>query len=560
MPPIFAAFLVFSICQGTLVSVERSVEVPDGWTITGPTDPDGLVELTFAVKQQNLEKLEDVLMRVSDPQSPTYGEHISNDEVHKLTAPKAEHSRLVMDFLKKHGVSGKPATPNGDQIVATVPFAHAEKMLSARYMNLVHDVTGAVVDRAVGGYLLPPEVAAAVDFVAPAVHIPGMWQPIQLTESSVNSSDSNNVPMTLRKLYSIDAEGKAAANKQAVTAFLGQHFKEGALEEFWSQYCSGIHCGKGPVKLVGDATTGSPGVESMLDIEYITGVGGGIATEFWGFGGKSPDNPQNEPFMKWLAQVSSTGDAEVPKLFSTSYGEVESTWSPAAAKRLNAEFMKAGVRGITLLFASGDSGATCKSGKFTPNMPASSPYVTAVGGTRPMPGFPEPGSESAIGLSSGGFSNYWATPDWQKDAVATYIKESGVPSSKYNASGRGFPDIAAQATNFCVVPFGCGVAGTSCASPTAAGVIGLLNDLRLQAGKAPLGFLNPLLYQNADAFFDVTAGSSQGCSIFGKGWPATKGWDAVTGLGTPNYDKLAKVISNLKGPAPVWERQSLLVV
>jgi len=263
--------------------------------------------------------------------------------------------------------------------------------------------------------------------------------------------------------------------------------------------------------------------------------------------------------MKWLAQVSSTGDAEVPKLFSTSYGEVESTWSPAAAKRLNAEFMKAGVRGITLLFASGDSGATCKSGKFTPNMPASSPYVTAVGGTRPMPGFPEPGSESAIGLSSGGFSNYWATPDWQKDAVATYIKESGVPSSKYNASGRGFPDIAAQATNFCVVPFGCGVAGTSCASPTAAGVIGLLNDLRLQAGKAPLGFLNPLLYQNADAFFDVTTGSSQGC-IFGKGWPATKGWDAVTGLGTPNYDKLAKVVSNLKGPAPVWERQSLLVV
>jgi tripeptidyl-peptidase-1 len=300
-----------------------------------------------------------------------------------------------------------------------------------------------------------------------------------------------------------------------------------------------------------------------LDIEYITGVGGGIETEFWGFGGRSPDDSDNEPFMKWLAKVSSTGDADVPKLFSTSYGEGESTWSPAAAQRLNAEFMKAGARGITLLYASGDSGANCKRGKFTPNMPASSPYVTAVGGTEPASGFPAPGSESAVGLSSGGFSNYWATPDWQKDAVAGYLKQSGIPKQSrfgYNTTGRGFPDIAAQATNFCVTPFGCGVAGTSCASPTAAGVFGLLNDLRLQKGKATLGFLNPLLYQNQDAFFDVTQGSGSGCGWFSHGWPATKGWDAVTGLGTPNYKNLAKVVAELGGPAPVWQRKANIVV
>merc|ERR1712232_266614 len=186
-------------------------------------------------------------------------------------------------------------------------------------------------------------------------------------------------------------------------------------------------------------------------------------------------------------------------------------------------------------------------------MGGSSPYVTAVGGTQPASGFPSPGSESAIGLSSGGFSNYWATPDWQKDAVSAYLKQPSIPSSSqrgYNISGRGFPDIAAQATDFCVTPFGCGVAGTSCASPTAAGVIGLLNDLRLQNGKSTLGFLNPLLYQNADALFDVTSGSSSGCGLFSSGWPATKGWDAVTGLGTPSYDRLAKAVSGLPGPAP----------
>jgi len=541
--------------------MEQAVAVPEGWSITGPTSHDGLIELTFAVKQQNLQKLHDVLLRVSDPRSPSYGEHLSNNEVHMLTAPKPEHLTAVMDFLKSHGAEGKHATPNGDLITATVSFAVAEKMLSARYLQLTHTATGVMVDRAVGGYFLPQKVAEAVDFISPATHIPDVRHPI--LSNPINVSDANNEPKTLRQLYSIgSAEGKSDANKQAVTAFLGQFYSKSDLQDFWKQYCTGIDCGKGLPKLVGDATTGTAGVESMLDIEYITGVGGGVESEFWGFGGKSPDNPQNEPFMKWLAQVSSTSDTDVPKLFSTSYGEGESTWSPAAAQRLNTEFMKAGARGITLLYASGDSGANCKGGKFTPNMPASSPYVTAVGGTQPASGFPEPNSESAVGLSSGGFSNYWSTPEWQKDAVAAYLKQPGVPSSSqrgYNASGRGFPDIAAQAVNFCVTPFGCGVAGTSCASPTAAGVIGLLNDLRLQNGKATLGFLNPLLYQNSDALFDVTTGSSSGC-MFGKGWPATKGWDAVTGLGTPNYERLAKVVAALPGPPPVWQRKASIVV
>lgn len=558
-----AALLLPLACRAGLVSVERSVEVPEGWNIIGPTYPEGLVELTFAVKQQNLQELHNVLIRVSDPRSASYGEHLSNAEVQELTAPKAEDLAVVTNFLNNHGAEGTYATPNGDQIVTTVTFAAAEKMLSASYLKLVHPATGVVVDRALGGYFLPDEVAAAVDFVSPVVHIVGVRQPIQdVSNARCNESNTDNAPKPLRQLYSIGAAaGKAEANKQAVTAFDHQYYSASALNDFWQQYCTGITCGKGTPKRVGDATIGSPGIESMLDIEYITGVGGGITTEFWGFAGTSPDNPQNEPFMKWLAQVSSTSDVEVPKLFSTSYGEVESTWSPAAAQRLNAEFMKVGVRGISLLFASGDSGAGCKNGKFMPNMPASSPYVTSVGGTKPASGFPEPDSESAIALSSGGFSNYWETPEWQKDAVTTYFKQPGLPSSArgYNTSGRGFPDIAAQAVNFCVTPFGCGVAGTSCASPTAAGVIGLLNDLRLQNGKATLGFLNPLLYQHADAFFDVTTGASSGCD-FSSGWPATKGWDAVTGLGTPNYERLAKVVADLHGPAPVWERKASVVV
>merc|ERR1711953_694105 len=114
-------------------------------------------------------------------------------------------------------------------------------------------------------------------------------------------------------------------------------------------------------------------------------------------------------------------------------------------------------------------------------------------------------------------------------------KQDGIPSpAQYgvNVTGRAYPDIAAQAVDFCVTPFGCGVAGTSCATPTASGIIGALNDARLAAGKSSLGFLNPLLYSLAgsNSFQDITTGSNSGCGFFSSGWPAKEGWDAVTGL------------------------------
>lgn len=303
------------------------------------------------------------------------------------------------------------------------------------------------------------------------------------------------------------------------------------------------------------------GVEAMLDIETMTSVAGNIESEFWGFAGRSPDNERNEPFMKWLAMMSSTSDTDVPKIFSTSYGEDEGSWSFTAAQRLNVEFQKAGVRGISLLYAAGDEGANCKSvnhtDTFVPQGPGSSPYVTSVGGTKPTISYPKPGSEAAIGLGSGGFSNYWPMPDYQKDAVEGYLSQKGLPDAKYgyNTSGRAYPDIAAQATHFIVyadlpVP---DVAGTSCAAPTASALFSLLNDLRLQSGKSTLGFLNPLIYAHSSAFNDITQGTNNGCGLFFRGgWPAKPGWDAATGVGTPDYGKLSDIVNKLPaGARPV---------
>jgi len=512
-----------------------------------------MLELTFAVKQQNIDKLQQELLAVSVPSSPRYGQHLTNDEVHKLVAPRPEDIDAVMSFLASHGVEGTQLTPNGDVIGATVSVPVAEQMLAAKYQALRHDSSGKTVHRAVGGYKLPKNVASAVDFVTPTVHLPGVKKPLAISPEATYQ----NVPKTLRQLYSVqdvdtgaEVVGKAEKNRMAVTAFLKQFYSQADLQSWWTKYCTGITCGDGLPKLVGDATTGNAGVEAMLDIETITGMVGNVEAEFWGFSGSSPDNVENEPFMKWLSTVAATPDDVVPLVFSTSYGEDENSWSEAAAQRLNTEFMKTGARGISLLYASGDEGANCVSGKYVPETPGSSPWVTAVGGTGPTTGYPAPGSETAIGLSSGGFSNYFDMPDYQKTVVATYLQQSGLPDiAKYgvNVSGRAYPDIAAQGEDFCVTPGGCGVAGTSCATPTASGIIAALNDVRLAAGKSPLGFLNPLLYSLAgtNAFQDITTGANSGCGFTSKGWPAREGWDAVTGLGTLNYKNLAQAVRDL---------------
>jgi len=335
--------------------------------------------LIFAVAQTNLPALEETLSSVSDPDNLNYGQHLTNEQVHDLIAPREEDVHAVKDYLRSHGITQLSESLNGDFITVRVTVAEAEALLSCKYHAMVHSTSGLTVHRTLA-YSLPPAVAAAVDFVAPTVHLPPAPKPLQRSASTNFTAPLiGNSPKHLRELYSVDVEGKAADNRMAVTAFLNQKYSAADLHEFWTLFCSGITCGKGDPLLQGDATTGLlSGVESMLDIESITGVAGNITSEFWGFAGKSPDNAQNEPFMKWLMLLSNTSDAVVPKVFSTSYGEDEDAWSLAAATRMNTEFQKAGVRGISLLYAAGDEGANCVGSKFKPETPGSSPWVTAV--------------------------------------------------------------------------------------------------------------------------------------------------------------------------------------
>lgn len=80
-------------------------------------------------------------------------------------------------------------------------------------------------------------------------------------------------------------------------------------------------------------------------------------------------------------------------------------------------------------------------------------------------------------------------------------------------------------------------------TPTFAAVIALINEARLNAGKNPVGFINPVLYAHPEVMNDITIGNNPGCGT--NGFNATKGWDPVTGLGTPNYSKLLDLYLSL---------------
>jgi tripeptidyl-peptidase-1 len=195
---------------------------------------------------------------------------------------------------------------------------------------------------------------------------------------------------------------------------------------------------------------------------------------------------------------------------------------------------------------------------FLPIFPGGCPYVTTVGATHEFepevvafrPGTVRPdGSFREIYSSGGGFSNYFPTPGYQKDVVKDYVKGlGGLYDGLYNKSGRAYPDIAAQGQFFAYVWNGTEgtISGTSASTPLMAGILALVNDALVHSGKSALGFLNPWLYSRGfKGFTDVTSGSALGCQV--DGFAAKKGWDPVTGFGTPVFPTLVELAKKSGG-------------
>ena len=133
------------------------------------------------------------------------------------------------------------------------------------------------------------------------------------------------------------------------------------------------------------------------------------------------------------------------------------------------------------------------------------------------------------------------------------------PKGSFPPMGRATPDISALGEGYQVYVGGQvqSVGGTSASSPAFAGMVSLLNEARFKAGKPQMGFLNPFLYANPDAFFDVVKGTNaigRGTGNLTYGFACAKGWDPATGLGTPHFDKLLAAALKETGAATIVEQ------
>ena len=238
-------------------------------------------------------------------------------------------------------------------------------------------------------------------------------------------------------------------------------------------------------------------------------------------------------------------------VLSQSYGEAESCEAASIVKADHALYAAAEAQGMTVFAASGDDGAaepSCGGSTFirSASLPAADPLVTGVGATSLSASQPAGGYKSetawndSYGSSGGGYSKTFKRPSYQNGFV--------------RSSGRGVPDVSysGDVNNGLLIAWSQGVAanvgniyefgGSSAASPQWAAIIALAD----QSGHRRLGFLNSDLYSLAHGsrygyvFHDVTHGDntvsmagSNNETVRVTGYAAGKGWDAVTGLGTP---------------------------
>ncbi|GAA6213548.1 tripeptidyl-peptidase 1-like isoform X1 [Lates japonicus] len=546
----FSIPLLFSsLVWSGYLEYDQDVLIPEDWTRVGRVDPAEELELTFALKQQNVNLLEETLRWVSDPDSAQYGKYLTLEEVASLVRPSELTHKVVRHWLHSHGITNCLTVRTEDFLQCTMTAEVAEKLLpGSRFNRYIRD--GQSIVRSSAPYSVHDDVHRHLDFVGGLHRLPPKGQDLRKEQKPSKEGIHLGVtPVILRTRYNLTAAdvGTAQNNSQAVAQFLEQYYHPADLAEFMSLFGGSFQHLSQVDRVVGTQGGGKAGIEASLDIEYIMSTGANVST--WVFTNPGRHESQ-EPFLQWMLLLSNMSD--LPWVHTISYGDDEDSLSTAYMMRINTEFMKAGVRGISLLFASGDSGAGCRhfgkeQNSFRPSFPASSPYVTTVGGTS----FKNPYKvtyEVTDYISGGGFSNVFKMPDYQVSAVEGYLKTVAAklpPQSYYNVSGRAYPDMAALSDNYWVVinrvpvPW---VSGTSASTPVVGGMLSLVNDHRLLKGLPTLGFLNPRLYKlKGQALFDVTEGCHLGCldeQVQGQGFCAAPSWDPVTGWGTPNYPAL----------------------
>jgi kumamolisin len=362
---------------------------------------------------------------------------------------------------------------------------------------------------------------------------------LRIADAAAAAAAVSYTPLQVAQAYAFptDVDGSGAT---VGIIELGGGFQTSDL----STYFSGLGLSTPTVTAVPvDGGANQPGQDTnadgevMLDIEVVGAVANGIKIAVY----FAPNTDQGFIDAVTTAVHDATNN---PSVISISWGGPEDSWSAKARSQMEQAFSDAGGLGITVTAAAGDSGSTDGSTDGTQHVdfPASAPHALGCGGTTLQASGTTISSETvwggtaSDGATGGGVSVEFALPSYQADAKVPDNVDTGKP-------GRGVPDVAGNAdpqTGYQTLVDGSEqvVGGTSAVAPLWAGLVVLLN----QSLGAPLGFANPRLYEllGSAAFHDISSGSNGAYS-------AAPGWDACTGLGSPDGTALASALAGDAG-------------
>ena len=347
------------------------------------------------------------------------------------------------------------------------------------------------------------------------------------------AGDTSYTPNQVANLYSFPTSGNGAGQTVAIIE-LGGGFTQADLTAYFGKLgikvpnVTSVAVDGGLNQPAGDPNSADG--EVLLDIEVIGAIAPGAKLVVY----FAPNTDQG-----FLDAISTAvhDSLRKPSVVSISWGGPESSWTQQSLTSFDQAFKEAGVLGVTVCCASGDDGSAdgVTDGAAHVDFPSSSPNVLACGGTR-LESLGKAITKEVVwnhgagnGASGGGVSETFAIPSYQSQAKVP------VSVNPTHFKGRGVPDVSGDAdpaTGYQIhvdgrdAVFG----GTSAVAPLWSALIALINQKRGH----PVGFMNPTLYgasKTQKALNDITSGNNGA-------YTAGTGWDACTGLGSPNGAKV----------------------
>ena len=451
-----------------------------------------------------------------------------NLAAHRATEHKGD-IQLVTDFAKQAGLDLVAVEPARRLIRLA---GTADKMRAAFKTDLNEYKEGGNAFRGRTGALsLPANVADVVESVLGLDTRPAA-QPRLVKSHAATAADTSYLPNQVAKFYKFPTTVTGAGQCIAIIELGGGFIKADNKAAFAAMGLAeptiiavDVDGGKNKPKPINNADG-----EVALDIQVAGGTAPGakLAVYF---------TPNTDKGFVDAITAAATDATNKPSVMSISWGGPESLWSAQGLASMTSALQDAANLGLSVFVAAGDNLATDGVAGNTAHVdfPASSPWAIGCGGTNIKVSGGAITDETVWNNGNsgtgGGISGAYPVPAFQQNA--------GLPNNiSTSKPGRGVPDVAGDGdpnTGYVVVVNGKKeiVGGTSAVAPLWAGLTALIN----QAAGKPIGFFLPTLYAAKNVTNDITTGNNKpaGSNV---GYNAGPGWDACTGLGSPNGQAL----------------------